>query len=379
MSSRNCLADVRPHIGLKSFIQPCRASGSDCRRRSIVILILLSLAALPSADAYPQKSTASYTFTDLGGLPGLSYIQSEALAINDYGEIVGWSYTADQNGGMVKHAVVWAKDATGRYVITDLGPGIATGINDEGEVITDNSLIVPVSINGSLVWYQDLNGDGINDLANAHVAGNAINNHAQISDGYDVIQFDAAGNEIITTLPGGGYAINDYGEVAGEAPNGSPEAAVWEVDTAGNVVSTELLDPLAGSAWATATCIDQAGNAAGYSDFLVSTNPPAGRGRATLWMNGGPPIDLGAPSNSDSEAKGMSIVNGVLQVVGYAGDYAFLWKNGVMKNLNTLSSASGVTLSEATAISSNGQIVGTAHIKTGKYGYQIHAFLFTPK
>src|SRR5262249_10629171 len=128
------------------------------RRVHNLVLVLLSLAIVPCASAYPQKSTAVYTFTDLGGLPGLSFQQSMARAITDYGEIAGMSYTAGPNGPE-GHAVVWAKDATGRYVITDLGfRGTATGINNEGEVVAGGFLITPVNVGGNLVWYQDLNG-----------------------------------------------------------------------------------------------------------------------------------------------------------------------------------------------------------------------------
>lgn len=356
------------------------------RRFRNVILVLLSFAAVPIADAYPQKSTAAYTVTDLGGLPGLSYIESEALAINDYGEILGWSNSMDSHGNIVQHAVVWTKDATGKYRITDLGVrGAASGINNQGDVLAGGCLVVPVNVNGNLVWYQDLNGDGINDLAIPNVGGNAINDNSQILTGYYVVQFDAAGNEIVTALPGEGWAINDDGQVAGEADDGTGDAAIWHVDGTGKLVvsDTLVLAPLAGAEWATAHCIDQAGNAAGYSDFLVSTNPPAGRGRATLWINGGPPIDLGAPSTSDSEALGISTVNGTLQVVGYSSNHstarAFLWRNGKMTDLNTLASASGVTLTSATAINSHGQIVGTARVTVGKNNVEIHGFLLTPK
>jgi probable HAF family extracellular repeat protein len=383
MSFRFWFASLKTQIGLRPFIPPCRANRSNRRWRSIMILTLLSFAALPSADAYPQKTTASYTVTDLGGLPGLSFIDSEARAINDYGEIVGVSYTAGANGREEPHAVVWAKDATGKYVMTDLGRGSATGINNQGDVLANGSLIVPVTVNGSLVWYEDLNGDGINDLAiPLSVGGTAINNETQILSGNYILQFDAAGDEIITTLPGSdyGFAINDQGQVAGEA---GIDAAIWQVDAAGNLLSTEFLDPLTGSASATAFCIDGLGRAAGYSWFIVSKTTGAGRSRATVWLNGAAPTDLGAPPRSSSVAKGMNIVNGVLQVVGTiddtTGSSAFLWKNGTMTSLGRLISASGVSPYSANAINTRGQMVGAARITVGKNDTELHAVLLTPK
>ena len=350
------------------------------------ILILLSLAVLPSASAYAQKSSAPYTFTDLGGLPGLPSIQSQAWAINDFGDIVGSSWTVGPNGDAYEHAVVWAKDASGKYAITDLGRGRATGINNLGEVVTGRGLIVPVTVDGSLVWYQDLDGDGINDLENPLGHGSALNDNTQIVQGYNVVQSDANGNVITTALPnyGEGYAINDSGQVAGSSwfPDlPSEPATIWQVDAMGNITRTQLLDPLAGASSATALCIDQLGNAAGRSEFPVP-NSIGVRFRATLWINGGPPIDLGAPQRSSSEVQGARTINGALQLVGWVnnnGYYAFLWQNGKLTNLNSLVSASGVSLREADAINSSGQIVGVARVAVGKSNYEAHAFLITPK
>jgi probable HAF family extracellular repeat protein len=352
-----------------------------CHHFHKLIPALLLFAAVPSADAYPQKSTAAYTVTDLGGLPGLSFEESDALAINDYGEIAGSSYTAGPDGS-VEHAVVWARDASGKYAITDLGIiGEATSINNAGEVAAGGFLIRPVTVNGNLVWYQDVNGDGVNDLAiPADPGADAINNSMQYVGGSDYVQFDDAGNEMVTTLSdnGTGYAINDSGLVAGES-GVTRQATIWDIDGTGKIVSEETLSPLPGNTFSSALCIDAFGRVAGYSGHLVS--PIAYQPRATLWQNGATPTDLGAPANSGSFARGVSTVNGVLQVVGFYnhnGESAFLWKNGAMKDLNTLVSASGVALSEAKAINSRGQIVGSARFTVGKNPVQIHGFLLTP-
>ena len=360
-----------------------------CSQRRILsaILTLLSLAVLPGASAYAQKPSAYYTFTDLGGLPGLSFIQSQAWAINEFGDIVGSSWTVEPNGEAYEHAVVWAKDASGKYAITDLGRrGRAMGINNLGEVVTGHGLIVPVTVDGSLVWYRDLDGDGINDLENPLGFGSAINDNSQIVQGYNVAQFDANGNVITTALPnyGTGYAINDSGQVAGSSwfPDlPSEPAAIWQVNAVGDITGTQLLAPQSDSSGATALCIDQFGNAAGRSEFPVP-NSIGVRFRATLWINGGPPIDLGAPQRSSSEVQGARTINGVLKLVGWVnnnGYYAFLWQNGKLTNLNSLVSASGVSLTEADAINSSGQIVGVARVAVGKSNYEAHAFLITPK
>jgi probable HAF family extracellular repeat protein len=370
-------------------------------RFGLTTLALLSLATSPDAGAYAQKATPAYTFTDLGGLPNPNFVASEARAVNDSGQVVGLSYVT-RPSGTVYHPVVWAKDATGKFVITDLGTlggnsGKALGINSQGEIvgITQGAdtgiyafLIHPLTVNGSKVWYQDLNLDGINDLmTNLGVAvddseNKGISDNTQIAAGVNLVQFDAAGNEVVTTLPrnGVGAAINDNRQVAGSVALSQP--AIWQVDAAGNALSMITLSPLTGYTQGAAVCINALGQAAGASSN-VSGN--LAYPRATLWQGGATPTDLGAlATQSTSEAMGINTVNGVLQVVGAAdifnhGERAFVWKNGVMTDLNTLISASGVTVSGAFAINAQGQIAGRGYVTVGKNNTELHGYLLTPK
>jgi len=348
---------------------------------------LLSLVAVPGAKAHAQRTTTpSYTVTDLGGLPGLSYEESEALAINDFGEIAGWSYTAGPNGSE-HHAVVWAKDGTGNYVITDLGIlGSARGINRSGEVVAGSLpgvLIVPITVNGEMVWYLDLDGDGVNDLETDlgdYIAPRAISDNAQIAAGPNVIQSDAFGNEIVATLPDGGFgwAINDFGGVAG-SENG--QATIWHVDAQGKVQDTYPLAVLPGYVLSTALCIDAQGRAAGYSSYKKANQLIQ---HATLWQSpNAPATDPGVLQKGGwSQAWGINTANNVVQVVGWAsmasGSTGFLWMTGVMTDLNKLIAATGINLQGAYSVNSHGQIVGRANVTVGK-NVEIHGFVLTPK
>jgi probable HAF family extracellular repeat protein len=356
------------------------------RRFHCATLALLSVSAL-TISASAQKSNAAYTFTDLGGLPGLSFKESSALGINDAGQIVGSSYTAGPQGQQ-EVAVLWSKDATGKYVITNLLgsalPSSSSAINSQGDVVAGGAIIRPVSANGSKVWYVDANNDGVNDLAITlgGFGGSSINDDEQMTSGSRLVQFDDLDNEIVTSLPGDGYAvgyaINNNRQVAGQSAS---QATIWQADAAGNVSSTTVLSPLAGNTNSSALCIDALGRVAGYSAHPISSI--AQLERATLWQSGKTPTDLGAPANSGSAALGISTVNNVLQVVGFVdnhnGDKAFIWKNGRMTDLNGLISASGVTLTEASAINASGQIVGLARVTIGKQNVEVHGFLLTPK
>src|SRR5262245_29131631 len=373
---------LRSYAVSRSFRLRENPMRTRCQFHKLTLALLL-LTAVPSADAYPQKSTASYTVTDLGGLPGLSYEYSTAMAINDAGEIVGSSYTVGPDGP-VNHAVVWAKDGAGNYVITDLGiAGWAGGINSHGDIAAENYLIEPVIINVSPVWYQDLNGDGVNDLQTpfgTYVTARAISDNVQIVAGPDLVQFDAAGTESMTTLPNGGYgyAINDYGEVAGY--DNTLQATIWQVDAQGKVQDTYPLAPLPDYRTSNALGIDALGQAVGESSY---TDHRKVYMHATLWRDPtAPPTDLGVlVKGGTSQAWGVNSVNGVTVVVGTAsvsgGQSAFVWTNGMMTDLNKLITVAGINLQSANAVNSHGQIAGFAHVTVGG-NVETHAVLLTP-
>ena len=74
--------------------------------------------------------TESGGMQDLGTLPGGSY--SQAYAINNLGQVVGWSYL---DGGSNQHAFVW-DSISGMQDLGTLGglTSAATAVNDAGEV-----------------------------------------------------------------------------------------------------------------------------------------------------------------------------------------------------------------------------------------------------
>src|SRR5215207_8726364 len=84
-------------------------------RRLLCALALLACATPVRAERY--------TVTDLGTLGGNA---SQALAINDSGQVVGWAITT---AGSV-HAFLYANGA-----MKDIGAFTARGINDAGQVV----------------------------------------------------------------------------------------------------------------------------------------------------------------------------------------------------------------------------------------------------
>ena len=98
-------------------------------RRSVLLLLLAccSMLLLPSL-AVTRTPPLGITITDLGTLGGP---ESQAHAINEQGQIVGWSDTA---AGEL-HAFLWQRDT-----MTDLGTlggtmAAASDINDQGQIV----------------------------------------------------------------------------------------------------------------------------------------------------------------------------------------------------------------------------------------------------
>jgi uncharacterized membrane protein len=368
--------------------------------------LLLSLLSDIAVCAQRGGATPAYTYTDLPGLPGLTYngrvyTQSDAWAINDVGQIVGDSYTQEPNSMYVeRHPVIWQRDASGALAITDLllggnhwpvqVVGTANGINSQGEVIgywydggpvTHSFLLRPDWSTGSPVWYVN-RGDGFNklliDLGDIYVQ--SINDSTHIVAGASVIRVDLFGDKIVTALPGPGNAINNSDQVAAASSDAKP--VIWQLDAAGNVVAATAPTLLAGYPYGAANCIDGQGHAAGHSISPVVKGTWSQH--ATLWQNGTATNLVGQVKSSGSDARGINAVSGVVQVVGYVNQgsysaFAFLWKNGVLADLNALISASGVILTTSNGINASGQIIGSANVAFSSRGSDTHAFLLTPK
>src|SRR5882724_6704935 len=89
----------------------------------------------PPPPSTPPSVPTSWTVTELAPLPGFN--ASQANAVNAAGVVVGYSETP----AGVTEATMWANGVT-----IDLGPGIATAVNDSnhavGYSVDDTGLIV---------------------------------------------------------------------------------------------------------------------------------------------------------------------------------------------------------------------------------------------
>ncbi len=370
------------------------------------------LAAQEESTTQEQKKeSARYTVKDLGpvgGTPGLPY------HITNNGWVSGAA--ADPDGTM--HAVLWY-----RGVKLDIGtPGLegpnsaAFGVNERRQAVGQAETSVAndedfcgfnfygfLSLtaclpflwqNGVMRKLPTLGGNGFANSINnrGEVAGLAETTVTDPTPGCPVFQFkpviwtNGAIGELHTypgDTDGVAASINDHGQAVGASgtcasfnPNSGlylveDHALLWEN---GRVTDLGNLGGTGGIAGNHACAINNRGQVVGHSEL---TDDATFHG--FLWTRETGMRDLGTlPGDSASLSLG---INDEGVVVGASLDAkfsprAFLWRNGVMTDLNTLIPASSALyLLLAESINSSGAITGLAVTSSG----DLHGFLAKPR
>jgi probable HAF family extracellular repeat protein len=368
-----------------------------------VTLLLLAAGVTPQARAYEDDKQAVYEVTNLPSLGGTS---SGGSSINNRGWIAGFS---NLPGDQTRHATLW-RSGSNLDLGTLGGPnssvvwpvknnrGLIAGIAETAEIDPlgedwSCSAFFPGEPTGHIclgfVWESGVmrplptlggnNGfaTGVNNRG--QVVGWAENTfHDPTCNPPQVLQFRAVlwgpeeGKiEELPPLPGDSVsaatAINDTGQVVGIS--GICDNAVGRFSAAHAVLwdngTVTDIGNLGGVAWHTPMAINQRGTVVGFS------NPPGDEdgsfnAHAFLWTRRDGIQDLGTlPGDTTSQALG---INARDQVVGLScgetGCRAFLWRNGVMKDLNTLVSHGYPDhLVSAADINDAGKITGEAMVR----------------
>jgi probable HAF family extracellular repeat protein len=353
-------------------------------RKLLLIITILFVILTVSLQSIAQDTR--YVLKDLGTLGGTF---SFGFAINNKGSVTGFSTTPDDSA---MHAFLWREG-----VMTDLGTlgGInslardrlnerdqvagrsETSISDplgEAFCLFDNNVVCLPFIwtNGVMTPLPTLGGN--------NGAAHAINNRDQVvglaenttpdptCTAPQVLQFKPVYWERgqvhqLPTFPGDpdGFAIviNDRGQaagVSGDCTHPARHGLLWENDTAIDLGTS---------------VVPQGINNRGQIVGSVA-------GRAFLWENG-VMRDLGTfPGDDGGAAFGINMEGQVVGIsCGENGCVPFLWQNGVMTDLNSLIAADSPLVVEAPrGINSRGEIVGLA-IDTNSG--EEHAFLALPK
>ncbi|SEO41594.1 PEP-CTERM protein-sorting domain-containing protein [Nitrosospira multiformis] len=300
----------------------------------------------------------SRTAVDLGTLGGW---WSLANGINDAGQVVGYSLTADRN----THAFITGPDGVGMRDLGTLGGGWseARGINDAGQVAGYSY----TADGNSHAFITGPDGVGMRDLGTLGGSGSyafGINDAGQVA-GYSLT---ADGNSHPFITGPDGMGMRDLGSLSGDR-------RAYDINNAGQVVGSSFitgpdgmgmrgLGSLGGSGGSVAFGINDAGQVVGGSStsegfshaFITG---PDGVGMKDLGTLGG--------RYSYSVASG---INDAGQVVGdsYTADgnlHVFITgPDGVgMRDLNSLVDLPpGVTLVRGIDINNSGQVIANATI-----------------
>ena len=331
-------------------------------RRPILIGGTLVLATALATVAVPA-SAATPTMRVLGTLPG--YVNSYALAVNDFGTAVG--FATDANGNDI--AVKWTVSGA----IVDLGtlPGYdqshASDINDLGQIVgyvedsaTDEPRAVEWNAKGAITdlgsapgKFSIASASGINNLGEVVGEDQTAPRDVGATSWRNGTINDFGSNEITDLGENGAIAVNDLGAIVGYdfVLHGGGSAVLWKPD--GTFLELpDLPRDGGGRSHAQANAVNDLGEIVGISP----TSTP-NQYHAVRWDEQGNVTDLGLlPGGSSSSAGG---VNDFGVVAGSSDDasgttYAVTWNRD-----GTITTLPG-TNAGANAISDTGFIVGTA-------------------
>lgn len=370
--------------------------------KNLIVRFLVLAAALLAGTTHADAQSGRYRVTLL---PTLGGTVARGNSVNDRGWIAGYSTLA---GNQSRHATLWL-----RGEIFDLGTlggpnssvtwpvknntGLIAGIAQTatpdplgedwscsafftGPAATGYTCLGFVWERGTMRALPTLGGNngfatGANDLS--QVVGWAENTvHDPTCTPPQVLQFRPViwgpGRSQIRELPtlpgdtsGAATAVNDRGQVVGIS--GTCDQAVGRYTAAHAVLwdggRTVDLGNLGGHTWNTPMALNQQGDVAGFAS-LPGGDPADPVLHAFLWTRRDGIRDLGTlPGDAYSEALG---INEWRQVVGLSCDAgnncrAFLWQDGVMKDLNALLAPGFTgTLLSAQDINDLGVITGRA-------------------
>jgi len=132
---------------------------------------------------YPVYWNASHSIERLPGLGLTGGGDGTAYEINNLGEAVGNAETAED----FLHAVIWQRDQSGDFVITDLGTlggedSRAYAINDSGWIVGDSQIISGSGVTQGFVYTPLIGMVNANDLLDASGSGYVIKYVHDVSD-----------------------------------------------------------------------------------------------------------------------------------------------------------------------------------------------------
>ena len=351
------------------------------KRGTMLRLSILLMAALNMPGAFAQ----SYTVRDLGTMRGGS---GAPRSLNSSGTVVG---RFGKPHGEATGAFAWDSER-GTRALGNLPGGdysVAFAVNDGGQVVgysnTSNHIFgFRWTSSSGLTPLPPLPADDSSQAFAVNASGQVVGNSSG-SSGIHAVVWNSGTPQSLGALTGDSnseaYGINASGEIVGKSSGKRDRAFLWS-----NGAMTDL-GLLPNQTGAVAKFINDEGRVVG------SSSGPQGT-RAFLWEKENGMQNLGVlPGGDYSQANALNN-SGV--VVGISGNVlstrAFIWDpHSGMRDLNGLiSQDSGVILAGASAINDRGQIVaygGIGHdlsrdhaVRLDHQGHAgpLHVFLLTP-
>jgi probable HAF family extracellular repeat protein len=305
---------------------------------------------------------AAYTLLEIG---------SSAVGVSDSGFVIG-----QVSHGAYSNAMYY--DGTIHELPSPAGPGVssqALSVNDVGQIVGsfDNAdgTSTPFLLSNNVL--SDLTSRGVataNAINDADLVTGTLGKPSRTLEG--PAYFIGAGGGAFTRL----RSIRPHSPSAGLAINASGRIVGWsDLPSRSGVETPHAFDFFTRTDFGPGS--DNAVNNNGDSAGFIVTNSVTSATTAFMALSGSRVL-LGTLGGTSSKAYGINdsdTVVGSSDVAGGGSTHAFIYSNGNMVDLNSLVDPSlDVTLTNAFAINASGQIVGTLRDANGV----AHGYLLTP-
>jgi probable HAF family extracellular repeat protein len=346
-----------------------------CRHASSMRTLLVIMVLVTAGLAAPVTADMTYSLTPYSGII--------PVAVNNHGVVVGSnSLTFNQT------PYYWSASAGSTAI--PMGPGSVGVAND----VNDNGLVCGWKqwISGSTgiadAWLYDTGASDFVPVADGKMShAYALSNSSMPAIGGTYTWTNYSGNvryyratvyqstgatSFISARIVDGYrveAVNTEGYAVGRVTGSEADAFIYTPDS-----TFSLLPGLNDGGNEAARDINDSEHVVGYA-----TNSD-NRDRAVVWTDNGAPTNLGvlanlssAPGVQESQA---NEINRWGDIVGWSHmwleglprqTHAFIWRNGVMEDINDLTAAGIPTITNAYAINDLGQIATERGLLTPSY------------
>ena len=333
-----------------------------------------------------EAASPLYKITDLGGIPSLNDSFVIPTAINEKGQVVGYSNTA----ASTQYGFIWdAQNGMQGLGFSAQPVTQALDINDSGVVVGFRNYPSNGSPFRGFEWTAAGGAVDLNPTGSLPYSGTfAINNNGYIVQNqwsYNFIPSQVYLRSPTGTLTNIGtatgvpnpisYAINNSNQIAGGEMNnengGLPTGNAFRWDP---VTGMTVIAPLSGGDFAFGYAINEAGMVVGYSTITGGNLHPF------LWdpLNGIRDLGVLDATLSSGRAYGINDHNTIVgsSLISTNLDRAFVWDNNGLRDLNSFlfNSTGWQNLSVANGINNMGQIIGWGILTNGK----THAFILDP-